>query len=98
MECHCKPRTPGGMPSINSSDPLVPTQGGQPFPRNSFDLNAERGNSDFDVRQRLAINYVWDLPVGRGHAHLSETVLGRSWRGGRSRGSRHSLWDYRSMF
>ena len=61
----------------NSSDPLVPTQGGQPFPRDSFNLNAERGNSDFDVRQRLAINYVWDLPVGRGHAHLSENSIGK---------------------
>ena len=28
----------------NSSDPLVPTAGNQEFPRNSFDLNAERGN------------------------------------------------------
>src|SRR5258708_23204207 len=61
----------------NSSDPLVPTQGGQPFPRNSFNLNAELGNSDVDVRQRLAINYVWDLPVGRGHAHLSENSIGK---------------------
>src|SRR5260370_19345831 len=61
----------------SSSDPLVPTQGGQPFARASFNLNAERGNSDFDVRQRLAINYVWDLPVGRGHAHLSENSIGK---------------------
>ncbi len=61
----------------NSSDPLVPTQGGQTFPADSFNLRAERGNSDFDVRQRLALNYVWDLPLGRGHAHLSENSIGK---------------------
>ena len=26
------------------------------------------GNSDFDVRQRFVFSYVYDLPVGRGHA------------------------------
>jgi hypothetical protein len=61
----------------NSSDPLVPTAGNQEFPRNSFDLAAERGNSDFDVRQRLILNYSWDLPLGRGRAHLSEGFAGR---------------------
>src|SRR5260370_39369245 len=66
-----------GHAITNSSHPLVPTQGGQPFPRNSFNLRAGRGNSDFDVRQRLAINYVWALPVGRGHAHLSENSIGK---------------------
>jgi hypothetical protein len=61
----------------NSSDPLVPTAGNQEFPRNSFDLAAERGNSDFDVRQRLVINYSWDLPLGRGRTHLAEGFAGR---------------------
>jgi hypothetical protein len=65
----------------NSSDPLVPTAGNQEFPRNSFDLAAERGNSDFDVRQRLVINYSWDLPLGRGRAHLAEGFAGRMFEG-----------------
>ena len=56
----------------NSSDPLVPTAGNQEFPRNSFDLAAERSNSDFDVRQRLALNYTWDIPVGPRHLRLSQ--------------------------
>jgi len=30
--------------------------------------NANYGNSDFDVRQRFVFSYVYDLPVGRGHA------------------------------
>jgi len=61
----------------NASDPLVPTAGNQEFPRNSFDLEAERGNSDFDVRQRLVLNYSWDLPIGHGRGHLSEGLAGR---------------------
>jgi hypothetical protein len=65
----------------NSSDPLVPTAGNQEFPRNSFDLAAERGNSDFDVRQRLVINYSWDLPLGRGRSHLAEGLAGRVFEG-----------------
>jgi hypothetical protein len=65
----------------NSSDPLVPTAGNQEFPRNSFDLAAERGNSDFDVRQRLVLNYCWNLPVGRGHARLADGFAGRIFEG-----------------
>jgi hypothetical protein len=62
----------------NSSDPLgvVPAAGNQEFPRNSLDLKAERGNSGFDVRQRLVINYTWDIPVGRRHRHLKEGLMG----------------------
>jgi hypothetical protein len=56
----------------DSSDPLTPSAGNQEFPRNSLDLAAERGNSDFDVRQRLVLNYSWALPFGRGHARLAE--------------------------
>jgi hypothetical protein len=61
----------------NASDPLVPSAGNQEFPRNSFDLRAERGNSDFDVRQRLVFNYTWQIPVGRGRQRLAEGMTGR---------------------
>ncbi len=61
----------------NSSDPLVPTAGNQEFPRSSFDLAAERGNSDFDVRQRLVLNYVWEIPIGQGHSHLAGGPAGK---------------------
>ena len=56
----------------NASDPLTPAAGNNEFPRNSLDLAAERGNSDFDVRQRLTLNYSWAIPLGRGHDHLAE--------------------------
>ncbi len=61
----------------DSSDPLTPAAGNQEFPRNSLDLAAERSNSDFDVRQRLVINYSWALPIGRGHTHLAEGLAGK---------------------
>ena len=47
------------------------------FPRNSYNLAAERGNSDFDLRHRLSINYSWELPFGKGRTYLGEGVLGR---------------------
>jgi len=58
----------------NSSDPLTPAQGNQEFPRDSLNLRAERGNSDFDVRQSLVLNYSWVIPVGRGYDHLAEGI------------------------
>jgi hypothetical protein len=49
-----------------SSNVIPAGAGGSVFPQNSFDLTSERGLSAFDVRQRLVINYVYDLPFGRG--------------------------------
>lgn len=60
----------------NASDPLVPGEGNLALPRNSLNLAAEKGNSDFDVRHRLVLNYAWRLPVGTGTAHLGEGALG----------------------
>ncbi len=61
----------------NASDPLVPGLGNQSFPRDSLDLGPEHGNSDFDVRQRLVMNYSWQLPFGRGAKRWSEGFLGK---------------------
>jgi len=65
----------------DSSDPLTPAAGNQGFPRNSLDLGAERGNSDYDVRQRLVLNYAWALPLGRGHDHFSDGVARKVFTG-----------------
>jgi hypothetical protein len=65
----------------NSSDPLTPAAGNQEFPRNSLDLGAERSNSDFDVRQRLVLNYSWAIPLGRGHNHVAEGFAARMFGG-----------------
>ena len=36
--------------------------------------NAEYGNSDFDVRQRLVINYLYDLPFGHGQRFAGDAT------------------------
>ncbi|HEY2120692.1 MAG TPA: TonB-dependent receptor [Candidatus Acidoferrum sp.] len=59
------------------NDPLSPAAGNNSFPRNSFDLAAERGNSDYDIRHRGVVNFIYALNVGRGTAHLSDGFLGR---------------------
>jgi carboxypeptidase family protein len=38
---------------------------------NPLDLNANRGNSDFDVRHLINANYVYNLPFGKGQRLLS---------------------------
>ena len=49
----------GADPLISlSNDILFPS-----YPRDSFNLRAERGNSEFDVTHRLVVNYSWQLPV-----------------------------------
>ena len=66
----------------DASDPLAP--GGNvnaAFPRNSFNLLAERGNSDFDVRHRAVLNYLYEIPLGAGKAHLSEGFVGKLFEG-----------------
>jgi hypothetical protein len=61
----------------NASDPLTPAAGNRAFPRNSFNLAVERGNSDFDIRHRAVINYLYELPFGRGKNRWSEGFKGR---------------------
>jgi hypothetical protein len=63
----------------DGADPLVPISNNilfPPYPRDSFNLRGERGNSEFDVTHRLAVNYSWQLPFGhKDHAHGTATNL-----------------------
>jgi len=65
----------------DASDPLTPAAGNRGFPRNSFNLRAERGNSDFDVRHRGVINYLYELPFGHGKARLDHGFIGKALEG-----------------
>jgi hypothetical protein len=40
--------------------------------QNTYDLRAERGSSDFDVRHRFTFSPVYELPFGRGRAYLQD--------------------------
>ena len=65
----------------NVNDPIAPAQGNGSFPFNSFDLQAERGNSDYDIRHRGVVNFIYEPNIGRGRGHLSSGFLGRALEG-----------------
>ena len=56
--------------SLDDASGFFTTTGDPNFPQNSYDLSAERGRSDFDIRQRLTISYAYDLPIATGHRWL----------------------------
>jgi len=56
--------------SIDDASGFFTTTGDPNFPQNSYDLSAERGRSDFDIRQRLTLSYAYDLPFAKGHRWL----------------------------
>ena len=53
--------------SIDDASGFFNTTGDPNFPQNSYNLSAERGRSDFDIRQRFTLSYAYDLPVFKGH-------------------------------
>ena len=65
----------------NSNDPLTPAAGNRGFPRNSRQLNEERGNSDNDIRHVAVINYQWELPFGKGKGFLNSGFVGKVFEG-----------------
>ncbi len=57
--------------SIDDASNFFPSAGDPNYPQNSYDFNAERGRSNFDVRHRLSVSYIYDLPFGKGRKYLS---------------------------
>ncbi|MGB6482784.1 MAG: TonB-dependent receptor [Candidatus Acidiferrales bacterium] len=53
--------------------------GGNIFPQNDYDLAAERGSSDFDIRHRLVWSYIYEAPSLKRYAHLLPTALSDGW-------------------
>jgi hypothetical protein len=58
--------------SIDDASNFFTSAGDPNFPQNSFDLRAERGRSNFDVRHRLSLSYSYDLPFGKGRQYLAD--------------------------
>jgi len=52
--------------SIDNGSSFFSSAGDPNYPQNSYDLRAERGRSNFDIRHRLALSYAYDLPLGKG--------------------------------
>jgi Carboxypeptidase regulatory-like domain len=46
-------------------------------PQDNYNLKAERGLSDFDVRQRFVLSNTWQLPFGPGRTWLTEGAAAR---------------------
>ncbi|MBS1853071.1 MAG: carboxypeptidase regulatory-like domain-containing protein [Acidobacteria bacterium] len=65
----------------DSVDPLNPNAGNRTYPRNSLNLRQDRGNSDNDIRHIGVINYIYELPLGKGRRFLSSGALGRVFEG-----------------
>ena len=57
--------------SIDNDSSFFSSDGDPNFPQDSYDLRAERGLSNFDVRQRFVASYAYDLPFGRGRTWLN---------------------------
>ena len=57
--------------SIDDASNFFTSAGDPNFPQDSNNLRPERGRSNFDVRHRLSVSYSYDLPLGKGQAHLA---------------------------
>jgi hypothetical protein len=53
--------------SIDDASNFFSSAGDSNFPQNSNDLSAERGLSNFDIRNRFTLSYAYDLPIAKGH-------------------------------
>jgi len=58
--------------SIDDASNFFSSAGDPNFPQNSFDVAAERGRSNFDVRHRLSVSYSWALPFGKSRRYLDD--------------------------
>jgi hypothetical protein len=60
-----------GSESATASNNPIASGGG--LPQDSFHLDAERGLSDFDLRQRMVISSIYELPFGKGKKYLGNS-------------------------
>ena len=58
--------------STDDASNFFSSAGDPNFPQDSNNPGAERGRSNFDVRHRLSVSYTYDLPFGKGKAHLAD--------------------------
>jgi len=58
--------------AIDNSSSFLESKGDDNTPQDSFNIAAERGLSNFDVRHRLSLSFVYDLPPGAGRTLLTD--------------------------
>jgi hypothetical protein len=59
--------------SIDETSTFFASAGDANFPQNSADPGAERGRSNFDLRQRFSLGFSYDLPLGKGARFLGNS-------------------------
>ena len=64
--------------SIDDASNFFTSAGDPNFPQNSYNVRAERGRSNFDVRQRLSASYSYLLPFGKGRRFVGNSGLATS--------------------
>ncbi len=57
--------------SIDSNSAFAGNPNDGNTPQNNHDKQAEKALSSFDVRNRLSVSYIWELPLGRGKSFAS---------------------------
>ncbi len=62
--------------AIDDVSDVFTISGAPILPENSFDLGLERASASFDVRHRLALSFIWDLPLYRNLGGPAEAWLG----------------------
>ena len=68
--------------SIDDASGFFSSSGDANYPQDSYNLKAERGRSNFDVRNRFSFSYSYDIPIGRGHSFLGDAGWVSSFFGG----------------
>ena len=71
--------------AIDDSPGFWPVNTGARYPQDSFNYEAERGRSSFDVRHRFVASYNYELPFGRGkpllgHANRVLDAVAGGWQ------------------
>lgn len=61
--------------SLDNASAFFNSAGDPNFPQDSYNVNAERGRSNFDLRHRLSVSYSYDFPFGRGRRWLGASGL-----------------------
>lgn len=65
--------------SLDDASNFFSTAGDPNFPQDSYNVRAERGRSDFDLRHRLSLSYLYDLPSRHFDQAWVNTML-RGWQ------------------
>ncbi|MBI1982843.1 MAG: TonB-dependent receptor, partial [Acidobacteria bacterium] len=64
--------------SLDDASSFFSSSGDPNFPQDSFNVQAERGRSNFDIRHRFSVSYSYSLPFGQGRSLLAD----RGWISG----------------